>query len=205
MAVERELKFLVDDADALSADAIEAAFADGDLRVEPRGTLRHADRYYDDPRLSLSRSGVALRRRIGGGKIVATLKTRGQVTGALHLREEVELPMEGREWPERIRERVARHADVSALKGRFELETVRERFRVIGPEGELAEISIDRVTATRPTGGRSVSFDEVEIEDVGGGETALERIAARLQAVTVLEPSAETKLERARRLLLGAD
>ncbi len=50
-----------------------------------------------------------------------------------------------------------------------------------------------------------MTFAEVEVEDMGGGEAALERIATRLQIVAALEPSAETKLERARRLLLGAD
>lgn len=205
MPTELELKFTIDAERTPSDDAVVGAFEATELRIEARGTLAHADRYYDDPRLSLSRAGVALRRRIGGGRIVATLKTRGRVAGGLHEREEVELPMEGRAWPDPIRDRVARITDPEALKGRFELETARRRFVVHGPDGELAELSIDRVEASRPTGGRSVTFAEVEVEDRGGGAAALERIAARLAGVVELHPSEETKLEKARRLLLGAE
>ena len=205
MPTERELKFTVDVERAPSDDALLAAFEGAAMRLEARGTLTHADRYYDDPRLSLSRSGVALRRRIGGGRILATLKTHGRVVGALHEREEIELPMEGRAWPDPIRDRVARITDPEALKGRFELETARRRFMVHGPEGELAELSIDQVEASRPTGGRSVRFAEIEIEDRGGGTASLERIAARLAEFVDLRPSDETKLEKARRLLLGAE
>lgn len=204
MTIERELKFQVDDPEALSSAAVREAFEGTGLRVEDAGTLRHADRYYDDPRLSLSRAGIALRRRIGGGKVVATFKTRGQVVGALHVREEIELPMEGRDWPEPIRDRVSRFADVPALKGRFELETERRRFVVQAEAGPVAEVSVDRVEASRPTGGRSVRFAEVEIEDRGGGAAALERVADRLRTLAPLTASDLTKLERAQRLLLGA-
>lgn len=211
MPTELEMKYSLPDAGSPSADDLAEAFAGTDLAIEPRPTVRHADRYYDDPRLSLSRAGVALRRRIGGGKVVATLKTRGRVLGAMHEREEIELPMEGREWPEAIHERISRITEPAALKGRFELETERLRFMVLGnpsagqERGELAEISVDRVEATRPTGGRSVAFRELEIEDCGGGPEALERIAARIGTVVALRPSAETKLERARRMLMSGD
>lgn len=205
MPTERELKFSIDADRAPSDESVVGAFAGTDLRLEPRGKLAHTDRYYDDPRLGLSRAGVALRRRIGGGRIVATFKTRGRVVGGLHEREEIELPMEGRAWPDPILDRVSAITDVEALKGRFELETARRRFVVHGLDGELAEVSIDRVEASRPTGGRTVGFAEIEIEDRGGGAQALERIAARLAEIVDLQPSDETKLEKARRLLLGAD
>lgn len=213
MPTERELKFTVQDPDALTADALAAAFEGTDLHLEAAQTIRHADRYYDDPRLSLSRAGVALRRRIGGGRIVATLKTRGRIQGALHEREEIELPLEGRDWPGVIHDRVARITEPGALKGRYELETERTRFIVRATAGEdageeserrqLAEISIDRVEATRATGGRAVTFAELEIEDLGGGVETLDRVAERIRRVTDLRPSTETKLERARRLLLS--
>jgi inorganic triphosphatase YgiF len=211
VGTEREMKFTIEDPAEFSAEALSAAFADTDLTLEPRPTVRHADRYYDDPRFSLSRAGVALRRRIGRGKIVATFKTRGQIRGAMHEREEIELPMTGREWPEVIHDRVSRITDPAALKGRFELETDRLSFMVVGSENaegeplELAEISIDRVEATRPTGGRSVSFAELEIEDFGGGPELLQRIAERIGRFAPLRPGVETKLERARRLLMTED
>lgn len=208
MGTEREMKFTIDDDAAFAAEALAAAFSDTDLRLEPQPTVRHADRYYDDPRFSLSRAGVALRRRIGGGEIVATFKTRGQIRGAMHEREEIELPMTGRDWPSVIHDRVSQITDPAALKGRFELETDRRSYLIVAdenPETGLAEISIDRVEATRPTGGRSVSFAELEIEDMGGGPDMLERIAERVARVGPLRPSGETKLERARRLLMTDD
>ena len=205
MPTERELKYTIRDPSALDDAVLQAAFAETELRIEALGTVRHADRYYDDPRLSLGRAGLAVRRRIGGGRIVATLKSQGRVTGALHERGELELPMEGREWPGPIRDRLARVADVQALKGRWELETERRRYRISGTEGELAELSVDRVEASRPTGGRTVRFAEVEIEDRGGGAAALHRIAEQIGGRAMLEPTAETKLERARRLLLAAE
>lgn len=203
MATELELKFSLD-VDAIPTEpTLIDAFAGTEFRVEAKGIVSHADRYYDDPRLSLARAGVALRRRIGGGKIVATYKTRGQVVGSMHLRDEIELPMEGREWPDPIRDRVARFADVAALKGRFELETERHRFLVSEHEAVVAEVSVDHVEASRPTGGRTVQFAEVEIEDRGGGSATLQRIAERLGSIASLTPSDATKLERAQRMLVS--
>lgn len=205
MATERELKFLIDP-DALPGDeAVAGAFRARGIDVERVSDRRHTDRYYDDPRLSLARAGVALRRRIGGGRIVAALKTRGLVRGALHERDELESPMEGREWPNPILDRLVGLADPAALKGRWELETVRRRYVVRRGDRVLAEITFDVVEASRPTGGRTVRFAELEVEDRGGGEEALYEVAEALQAVLPLTPSAESKLERARRMLMGAD
>lgn len=207
MSIERELKFLVQEGSPVlheeGVTRLRDALAAAGFATVDQGTVQIADRYYDDPRLSLSRAGLALRRRIGEGRIVATLKTRGETRGAMHVRDELELPMEGRDWPAPILERVSAAADPGGLKGRFELETVRRRVLVTRGSADVALLAIDRVAATRPTGGRSVAFTEVEVEDLGGGDEALERVRRALESVVELEPSDLTKLERARSMLMG--
>lgn len=164
------------------------------------------DRYFDDARASLNRAGVALRRRMRSGRMLATLKTRGHVDGARHEREELELELPERGWPEPIAERISMYTDISAVRPYTVLDSERTVFPVLDAAGaQVAELSFDLVTASFQHGSLKVEFLEVELEAVeGSGLEVLESLADALGTVMTLAPSPFTKLERAQALLLGA-
>lgn len=164
------------------------------------------DRYFDDARASLNRAGVALRRRMRSGQMLATLKTRGHVAGAVHEREELELPLPERGWPEPIAERISMYTDISAVRPYTVLDSERTIFPVLDAAGaEVAELSFDLVTASFQHGSLKVEFLEVELEAAAGtGVERLEQLAEALGTIMKLAPSPFTKLERAQALLLGA-
>ncbi len=230
MATETELKFsLTTDAVPDSAELTPAFEAVG-LAL---GAVRHRvlkDRYYDDARLSLARAGLALRRRMADGALLATLKSLGSVAGPLHRREEIELPVPDDAaawdpWPPEIAERVRTVTDPRALRSTFELTTERTTLEVRQDGRAVATVAFDDVAARRPAAERSVHWNELEIEsaddgsddgagavsDAGSGAGAvavaeiLARAAEAVGTVVALVPSSHTKLERARALLmLGA-
>lgn len=214
MASETELKYSLTEDEVPAREVLIDALRPLGLTLGGREEVVHQDRYYDDARLSLSRAGFALRRRMAEGRMLATLKTLGAVEGALHRREELELPMPddapaGDPWPPEIAERVREVTDVRGLRGAFELTTRRTLFDLLEGERRVAVASFDAVEARRPASNRTVHWNELEIEAVDsadvGGEAALHRAAEGFGAVLTLVPASHTKLERARALLmLGA-
>lgn len=215
MATETEMKFsLMDDHVPSAAELAQPLAAEG-FSVGPARHTVHKDRYYDDPRLSLSRAGFALRRRMVDGELLATLKTLGSIDGALHRREELELPMgdtgdPGNPWPEPIAEQLRTVTDVRSLRATFEITAERVKFPLLEDDRTVAVASFDDVAARRPNGERSVHWNELEIESAAELEpeaaaAVLARAADAFGAVAALVPTSQTKLERARALLmLGA-
>lgn len=215
MSTETELKFSRVDEHVPSAAELEAPMHDAGLEVGAASRTVHKDRYYDDARLSLSRAGYALRRRMADGRVLATLKSIGSVEGALHRREEIEAPIEAgadpwNPWPAPITERLQTVGDPRSLRGTFELTTERVSFPLREGGRDVAVVAFDDVTARRPNAERSVHWNELEIEseadlDPATAEAVLARAADAIGAVVSLVPTSHTKLERARALLmLGA-
>ena len=206
--VERELKFsLMDEPpeeEALRLGLEAEGYSLGAERVEV-----HYDLYFDTRRGHLQRAGLALRERmIDVAAPVATLKGAGTAQGALHIRDELELPLEGEAWPQAIRMKVAEVAPLISLQPILALATERTRYLVGRPNDsggeEVAELSFDSVEATRQGGEVSVHFSELEIE-ARRVDSDLERIAAVLDKLLALTPSGVNKLERSLALLsLGA-
>lgn len=208
---ERELKFSRSDQHVPSAAELAPALEAEGLSLGAASRVVHEDRYYDDARLSLSRAGLALRQRMAQGRVLAALKEAGRVQGALHRRDELELPVPEDAtaqdpWPEAIAERIRTVTDPRSLKPLFRLRTERVRFPVLQGETPVAELAFDAVEARRTHGERSAHFDELEVEAAGEeeieGDDPLERIARALETLMPLVPSSHTKLERARALLM---
>ena len=65
-------------------------------------TVEQHDRYYDDAKRTLNGYGLALRKRKVNGRTLATLKRPGSVSGALHERDEIEVPFTGNDWPSAV-------------------------------------------------------------------------------------------------------
>ena len=211
--METEAKYSLATDEVPQAEELGAAFAAVGLTVGPARTVVHKDRYYDDARLSLARSGYAVRRRMAEGELLATLKTLGVVQGAVHRREEIELPIpESADpwdpWPEPIAERIRTVTDPRALRGTFELVIERTSFEILEDGRPVAVASFDAVAARKPQSERSAHWNELEVEiadDAGDAAALLERTADALARLMPLVPSQQTKLERAQAvLLLGA-
>ena len=200
---ERELKFSLMD-DAPEGEALQLSLEAAGLSLGPQRVEVHHDLYFDTRRGHLKRSGLALRRRvIDGGAPLATLKAAGTAQGALHVRDEVELPFEGDAWPQEVRMKVAEVAPLISLEPVLELTTERTRY-LVGRRGrEVAELSFDSVEANQPEGEVSVHFTELEIEAVHSltDVADLERVAQALEGLVALTPSGVNKLERSQALL----
>lgn len=204
MTIELELKYSLLDDHVPAAAELRAAFAGSGVEVAGPTLLRQKDRYFDDARLSLSRAGLALRRRMVDGAMLATLKTRGRVDGALHRREELELPLRERGWPGPIHDRLALVTDPAALKPVLELDTERVRFVLLRDGRPAATLTFDAVAARSPGAESRVHFAELELEAAGAtDEATLRGLAERLEGLLRLNPSGVTKLERAQALLLA--
>jgi inorganic triphosphatase YgiF len=203
---ERELKFTTPESSPPAEEDLAQALSRAGFELGPASRLRNKDRYFDDPRLSLSRAGLALRRRMSEGQMLATLKTRGLVAGALHDRDEIELPMDEQQWPAAILNRVAMVTAPGLLQPHTLIETDRVRYAVLGQGKPVALLAFDSVTARSQHGERSVGFEEVEIESHGPTPAAtLELVAAAVGEVIPLTPGSASKLERVRELLMLGD
>ena len=205
MASERELKFSSTGERRPTPVEIEAALGGAGYTVTSEGEHQQRDRYFDDALGSLELAGIALRRRSVDGRRLATFKTAGSVRGALHEREEIELPLAATGWPAEILARLDGIVDAGTLRNRVMLLTIRDRYLVShsgGGDAGVATLSFDEVSASLPGRAQTVSFSEVEIEALGAtANEELERIAELLDRVVKLNPSGTTKLERAVALL----
>jgi len=209
---ERELKFSLLDAPPPDEVLIDA-FRGSGFSLQARGLRQQLDAYVDTEGGALRAAGVALRRRQVDGARFATLKTLGSVAGALHERDELELPLAaGAAWPEPLLQRLERligseaNALVPALRTELLIRTERSVFVVWQGERRVAELCFDEVAASTPASEREALFREAELEAAQGVSVELlEAIAARLERAVTLTPSGVSKLERAAALLaLGA-
>lgn len=217
MATETEAKYSLMTDHVPSTAELAAALAEVGLATGPASRVVNKDRYYDDARLSLARAGFALRRRMADGRLLATLKTLGTVEGAVHSRDEIELPIPDDAdpwdpWPASIADQVRTVADTRSLRGTFELVVERVSFELIEGGRAVAVASFDDVAARRPSAERSVHWNELEIESLSPGAegsrpapdvaAVLDRAATAIDRVVPLVPSSQTKLQRAQALLL---
>jgi len=171
VATETEAKYSLMTEHVPSTAELAAALAEVGLETGPASRVVNKDRYYDDARLSLARAGFALRRRMADGQLLATLKTLGTVQGAVHSRDEIELPIPDdadawNPWPAPIADQLGTVADPRSLRGTFELEVERVSFELIERGRAVAVASFDDVAARRSSAGRSVHWNELEIESV---------------------------------------
>ncbi len=203
MALERELKYSVADGFVPGIEELTSAFAGSTFRVLGGKSQSVYDRYLDDAVGNLRRGGLALRTRSVDGASLATLKSAGTTDGALHERDELELPMQGDTLPQLISHRITAETELERLRPRVELRTERVLYSVEQEGAVVATLSFDAVEARRPDGPRAAHFHEVEIEATGNTSRAvLEAIAERLQTLLPLTANSTSKLERAEALLL---
>ncbi|MBE0623267.1 MAG: CHAD domain-containing protein [Burkholderiales bacterium] len=186
------------------------------LRRDPRIKALQAGRastrrvhsvYYDTPQQDLLRAGLALRLRRDGRRWLQTLKSRGQATAGLHLREEWEWPLPGEALdfgllavtPEGKRFRAPRLR--AALAPIFTTEFTRTSLRLVFAEGSLAELCLD--SGEIRSGRRASAISEAEIELLAGSTTQLYELALELVERLPLRLGQASKAERGYALARG--
>ncbi len=156
--------------------------------------------YYDTPERALLRAGLALRLRSEGGRWLQTLKTEGQATAGLHLREEWEWPLPGEaldfgliaETPEAKLFRAPRLR--AKLAPVFSTEFERTRLRLGFADGSLAELCLD--SGEIRSGRRASAISEAELELLDGSPVRLYELALELAERVPLRLGQASKAER---------
>jgi len=152
--------------------------------------------YYDTEDLRLIRGGVTLRQRSGGPDAGWHLK----LPSGPDARDEVRLPATGTGGPvpEELASLVRARTRGAPLAPIIRIRTVRDRRRLLDPAGRaLAEIAADKVRAEPIGGVGAVSWEELEVELVGGDMNLLTALDERLRAAGARPAAAASKLARA--------
>lgn len=197
--MEVEAKFLVPDEQTL-ARLVETASLAGYAVAE--GAERHdADTFLDTPGRRLLAAGFYFRRRETTDGVRLTLKQLVAPADGVLRREEIEalvaadVPVE--EWPEgELRTRVEALTGGEPLEPMLTLSQVRVARVVRKGRREVAELSLDRVTASAQDGDRGWLECEVEAR-ARGGDADVAVLAAALQEEWGLVPEGRAKFTRA--------
>jgi CHAD domain-containing protein len=199
MTMEVEAKFLVAD-EATLARLIETASLAG-CDVEPGEARRDVDTFLDTPDRRLLAAGYYFRRRETGDGVRLTLKQLVAPSDGVLRREEIEALVAAdvpiAEWPAgELRQRVEQLTGGEPLEAMLTLSQVRVARVVRKGRREIAELSLDRVTASAPDGDRA--WLEAEVEARGRGvEADVTALAAELRDEWGLVPEGRAKFTRA--------
>jgi CHAD domain-containing protein len=199
MTMEVEAKFLVPD-EATLARLIETAQLAG-CDVEPGEPRRDVDTFLDTPDRRLLAEGYYFRRRETDDGVRLTLKQLVAPSEGVLRREEIEALVAAdvpiAEWPAGgLRQRVEQLTGGEPLEAMLTLSQVRVARVVRRGRREVAELSLDRVTASAPDGDRG--WLEAEVEARGrGAEADVAALAAELRDEWGLVPEGRAKFTRA--------
>jgi CHAD domain-containing protein len=199
MTMEVEAKFLVADDETL-ARLIETAELGG-YDVRPGAERHDADTFLDTPGRRLLAAGYYFRRRETDDGVRLTLKQLVAPSDGVLRREEIEALVAAdvpvAEWPAgELRKRVEQLTGGEPLEAMLTLSQVRVARVVRKGRREVAELSLDRVTASAPDGDRG--WLECEVEARGrGGDADVAALAAVLRDDWGLTPEGRAKFTRA--------
>lgn len=157
--MERELKMLAgDDVDVTGVEHAVEGLTAGAPTVR-----RLTAHYYDTATLSLARSGLTLRHRVGEGPGTWTLKLPVESTGSALARTELDLPGSARSMPPELRLLAAAHVRHESLTRVATVVTDRTEIDLSDGAQVVAVLTDDRVQVRGPTRGRA-GFREIEVE-----------------------------------------
>ncbi|SFC38479.1 CYTH domain-containing protein [Marinospirillum celere] len=199
MAEEIELKLSMQPQDLPRLDSILTH-----LGAATPQTQHLQNTYFDTPALDLHKTRSALRLRNTGQQWVQTLKTSGQVQGALSQRGEWEVQVEGPELKlELLPEKSLRPEWKNQLKPVFTTDFTRRSWLL---EKQIAgsllrvEVAADSGKVILPTGQQD-NLCELELELKEGQAEQLFTLAEELAEHFCLHPAVSSKAERGLRLL----
>ncbi|HET9143929.1 CYTH and CHAD domain-containing protein [Actinophytocola sp.] len=152
--------------------------------------------YFDTADLRLARSGVTLRRRSGGPDAGWHLK----VPVGPDTRDETRVPLgaAGEEPPVELTDLLTGHTRGAALVPVARISTRRDRRRLLGADGPLAEVTDDLVTGwAEGDPATADTWREVEVELADGTDAAfLDRAERRLAKAGIRRSAVASKLAR---------
>ncbi len=194
-------------------DSIAALDGIGRFRFEDLGTSSLNTTYLDTVDRDLLAKGVALRVRQKPSGWEMTAKWRGSVTQELHVRPEINVPLNTPPGPPYplppgpLRERLAPIIGTRELEPLVVTSIRRRRAHIRDQAGALvAELALDRVQHSAPASSTSCApYHEVEVELIEGPASIVGEIAALLRSSFPLEPSRGSKFSRAIQEVYGPD
>ncbi len=198
---EREVEWQFDAADlsAVRAWCLSPSLP-SPLRAATPVQRKIGDIYLDSDDWRVHRGGYALRLRRSEGRITATLKSFGEVSGALRKRVEISERVTTAEpemllgAPGPVGDRL-RTLGVRSLRPLFELRMLRQVLPVEANDAVAGEIALD--TAAVLVEGRRTSrhLQRVEVEVTEGHEESLGLLVDALQEDCAIRPAAQSKYE----------
>lgn len=156
-------------------------------------------KYFDTDDCDLAKNEIAYRIRREGERIVAALKWKGHSDGALHVREEINVPVMSDEADisvfneSEIGRELTNIVGAKQVKCFLETKFHRRRFRIDTGTG-IFELSVDTGRIVTDYGEEPIS--EVEIELFSGEKEELLELGERLQDKYQLETEESSKYAR---------
>jgi len=210
--MEIEMKYSIRDkavADALWEDAYLSEIAD----AESKETVYMKSAYFDTEDSILSQNDIAFRVRMEGSRVVACLKWNGTVENGLHIRDEINVPVDDpicfiQPHPSIFKESETGR-EVMALVGEKRLESLLEinflRRRVRVDTGRsIMEVAVDTGEIVTDLG--NVPICELEIELFSGENEDVVALGNVLAESYDLTPMDASKYSRGLNLIKsGAD
>jgi inorganic triphosphatase YgiF len=205
--MEIEMKYGIGDKE-IAANIWDDEYLLSMEEAETREKIFMKASYFDTEDFILSKNDIALRVRMEGSRIVATLKWRGKNEGGLHTREEINVPVADEACfilpdPQIFKESEIGQ-EVIALIGFKKLHSIletnflRSRFRIDSGDG-IMEVSIDKGEIITDKG--TAPICELEIELFSGEHEALELVTNKVAEKYGLKPEIRSKYARGLALL----
>jgi inorganic triphosphatase YgiF len=196
--MEIELKYTIPDEETarqIWEDALFSEFEEEGTREE----LKIDARYFDTDSFDLARNEVAYRIRREGDRLVAALKWKGHSEDGLHVREELNVPVQDDEpdldvfHESSIGCEVLKFAENKELKCILQTSFLRRKFRIDTGTG-LFEFSVDSWEIVTDYGVQPIN--EVEVELFSGETEELMEIGRKLQEEYGLKEENNSKYYR---------
>ncbi len=205
--MEIEMKYAI-----ASSEIADRIWQDEDLvKIEEEGSREEIlmkAAYFDTDDYVLSKNDIAMRVRKEGERMFAALKWRGKNDGAMHIRGEINVPVDDPNTfllpdinifkESEIGQEVISLVGNKGLSSIIETQFLRKRFRVDSGDG-IMEISIDKGEIM--TADAKEPICELEVELFSGDEEALASIAEKIRSKYDLEPELQSKYARGLEIL----
>lgn len=205
--MEIELKYNISDAETaekLWLDDMLSSWEEEDSREKV--VMKSA--YFDTEDLILCKNDIAFRVRKEGSRFIASLKWDGKSDGALHQRQEINVPVDDEACFLSPSSELFRESEIGQhvidligdqmLTCIIEMDFIRRRFRVDHMDN-IMEVSIDQGEIVTDKG--TVPISEVEIELFSGDENVLTEVGAQLAEKYDLKAGLSSKFARGLELI----
>ncbi|MCL2437282.1 MAG: CYTH domain-containing protein [Clostridiales bacterium] len=205
--VEIELKYSIPD-----KNIAESIWQDSDIiemeEAESREKLVLKAAYFDTEDGLLAKHDIAFRVRMEGSRSIASLKWNGKSEGALHTRNEINVPIEGEACLIMPDPAIFKESDIGLqmmeliegkqLSSVVEVGFLRRRVRV-DTKNSIIEISIDTGDIVTDSGSEPIC--ELELELFSGSQDDLIALGTKLAERYALIPEEYSKYARALKLI----